>query len=66
MESMNKKTTSNAAAELGRRGGRAVAKKHGKGYMKALGKKGATKRWADKENGNSNSTKNKKAKGAKA
>lgn len=40
-----KEKTSNAAAELGRRGGRAVVKKHGKGYMKALGKKGAKKRW---------------------
>lgn len=34
-----------AAAELGRRGGKAVAKKHGKGYMKELGKRGAQARW---------------------
>lgn len=52
MNNMSKKSTSNAAAELGRRGGKAVAKKHGKGYMQKLGKKGAKKRWANSENGN--------------
>ena len=42
-----RKEASNAAAQLGRRGGKAVAKR-GKAYMKALGKKGAKKRWANK------------------
>jgi len=46
---MGNKATKEAAAALGRRGGKAVAKKHGKGYMKSLGKKGATARWKDKE-----------------
>ena len=48
----NKKTTTekprNIAAELGRRGGLAIAKKRGKKYMKSIGKKGADARWAKK------------------
>lgn len=38
-----------AAAALGRRGGKAVAKKHGRGYMKELGKRGADARWKTKD-----------------
>jgi general stress protein YciG len=39
--------------EMARKGGRACYKKHGKAYMKELGKKGAEKRWANhkKQNG---------------
>lgn len=40
-----KKEISNAAAELGRRGGKAVVKKHGKDYMSKIAKKGLAKRW---------------------
>ena len=55
----NKKETSNAAAELGRKGGRAVVKKHGKDYMKKLGKKGSDARWPEgkKDNGNKSAKK---------
>jgi hypothetical protein len=42
----------NIAAELGRRGGLKVAKTRGKGYMKALGKKGAKARWSTKDSKN--------------
>jgi general stress protein YciG len=42
------------AASLGRMGGKAVAKKHGKSYMKEIGRKGAKARWA---NENRNTTK---------
>jgi len=42
-----KKKISNAAAELGRRGGKAVVKKHGKDYMSKIAKKGLEKRWGD-------------------
>jgi general stress protein YciG len=41
----SKKKISNAAAELGRRGGKAVVKKHGKDYMSKIAKKGLEKRW---------------------
>lgn len=39
----------NIAAELGRRGGLAIAKKRGKKYMKSIGKKGAAARWKIKK-----------------
>jgi len=45
---MTKKTTkqaSEAASALGRLGGRAVVKKHGKAHMAELGKKGMENRW---------------------
>ncbi len=35
----------NIAAELGRRGGLAIAKKRGKNYMQSIGKRGAEARW---------------------
>lgn len=39
----------NIAAELGRRGGLAIAKKRGKKYMESIGKKGAAARWKIKK-----------------
>jgi len=50
-----KKKISNAAAELGRRGGKAVVKKHGKDYMSKIAKKGLEKRWKDKPKKDENS-----------
>jgi len=44
----NKKRKS-AATELGRLGGKAVVKKHGKAYMKKIGKRGAEARWGNKK-----------------
>ncbi len=41
-------TKMSAAAELGRKGGRAVSRKRGKAYMQRIGKKGARARWAKK------------------
>ena len=38
-----------AYALVGKRGGKAIAKKLGKKGMSALGKKGAAKRWPKKE-----------------
>lgn len=32
-------------SKINRKGGLATAKKHGREYMRALGKKGAAKRW---------------------
>lgn len=37
-----------AAAELGRRGGKAIAKR-GPDYMRKIGKKGAKARWKDND-----------------
>lgn len=48
---MTKKITKaqkEAFAAIGRMGGKATVKKHGKGYMKALGKKGALARRKNK------------------
>lgn len=46
---VSKKERKSIAAELGRQGGRAIARKRGKGYMKELGKRGAKARWQTKE-----------------
>ena len=40
------KEESDAYAVVGRKGGKAIAKKLGKKGMRELGKKGAAKRWA--------------------
>lgn len=52
---MTKKTKKNIASEaasaLGRLGGRAVVKKHGKSHMAELGKKGMNNRWKKKIQG---------------
>lgn len=48
---MKKKSTTpvkNLAAEFGRLGGRAAARKLGKAHMKAIGQKGAQARWGSK------------------
>ncbi len=49
---MNKTLTDaerEAFALVGRHGGRATVKKHGKGHMAEIGKKGAEKRWGKKK-----------------
>lgn len=43
------KAESEAYALIGRRGGKAIAKKLGKKGMSALGKKGAANRWPKKK-----------------
>ena len=49
--SMKKESTKterkSMAAELGSRGGKSIARKRGKAYMKKIGKRGAKARWND-------------------
>lgn len=45
---MKNKIKNEAAAELGRKGGKAFVKKYGKKRMSELGKLGAKKRWGKK------------------
>ena len=45
MDTKLKKKQSAAAAALGSKGGKATAKKHGKNYMRELGKKGGRAHW---------------------
>lgn len=44
-----KKARKSMAAELGRLGGKAVARKHGKAHMRKIGALGAKARWATPE-----------------
>ena len=44
-----KRERKSVAAILGAAGGRAVAKKRGKAYMKRIGKAGAKKRWGKEQ-----------------
>lgn len=48
-KTITKKQKSSAASQLGRLGGRAFVKKHGKKAMGALGKKGMASRWGGKK-----------------
>jgi general stress protein YciG len=48
-EKPNKGKSKSAAAELGRLGGRAVAKKLGKNHMAEIGARGAEARWKNKK-----------------
>lgn len=41
---------SKAAAQLGRKGGKATYKKKGKKFMSEIGKKGMESRWKNKKN----------------
>lgn len=47
-EKITKQDRSEAAAILGKKGGKSLVKKHGKGYMKKIGKSGGDKRWGNK------------------
>lgn len=47
-DKIKKKNNPMSISEVGRMGGQAVAKKHGKEYMRELGKKGAEARWGSK------------------
>lgn len=47
-----KNKLSEAAAEMGRRGGKAVAEKYGNDYMQKIGKNAAKKRWAKRQKNN--------------
>jgi len=46
---MDKKTISEAAAAMGRKGAAAKLKKYGPGQYSEMGKKGMAKRWGKKE-----------------
>lgn len=48
IKKIEKNQSNKAAKFLGRRGGLATAKKRGKKYMKSIGRKGASARWAKK------------------
>jgi len=56
METMKKKNLTEqekeAFALVGRHGGRATLKKHGKKHMSEIGKKGAEKRWGKNNKNN--------------
>lgn len=43
------KSKSSAAVELGRLGGKANVKKHGKKHMSEMGKKGMKARWGNRK-----------------
>lgn len=48
MEKKPETEKNESAVALGRLGGKALAKKRGKNYMKELGKRGAEVRWSKK------------------